>query len=108
MDLESFTKRVAVVLEDVREALALVEEAAQSDDDSGWLDLSRGYALLVAPMREYLTGAERARPLPRQLAKKIGELRSGLLPHEERIALLALHPDLSDLEALRRDAERVA
>ena len=107
MDVEGFTERVGTFLGEVREALAVVEEAAQADDDAAWLDLSRAYALLVSPLRDYLSGAQMGRPSPRQLAKRLAELRKGFGGHDARIATLALHPDVAELEALCRDAESV-
>ncbi|MBI2077293.1 MAG: hypothetical protein HYT80_02825 [Euryarchaeota archaeon] len=108
MDVEGFRKRVEDFLGDVREALAVVEEAAQADDDDAWLDLSRAYALMVAPLRDYLAGHERGRPLPKQLGKRLGDLRAAFVAHADHIATLALHPDLAEIDALRRDAESVS
>jgi hypothetical protein len=62
----------------VRDALGRVEEAAQRDDDAKWMDLSRRFAVIVTPLRDYLNGVQRGRDLPQTLAQRLDPLLDAL------------------------------
>lgn len=108
MDLEAFAARVRQALEAVRQCLVAIEESAQTDDDPRLLELSRAYAVLVVPLRDYLTGVQLGRPLPRTLARRLSDLSSVLIDFEEDIERLGLQPDLQELDGLVREAETAA
>lgn len=108
MDREEFAAKVRDALEGVRQCLVAIEEAAQTDDDPQLLELSRAYAVLVVPLRDYLTGVQMGRPLPRTLARRLSDLSSVLIDFEEDVNRLGLQPDLTELGKLIRQAETVA
>jgi hypothetical protein len=105
MDLATLQQAVAEVLDGVRDSLGRIEEAAQLDEDERLLHVSRHYAGLIGPLRDYLTGASLGRPTPRQLAQRLTEGRARLTEFEDLIVALSLHPDLQELAVLSQEAQ---
>lgn len=105
MELEELTRSVRATMDQVREALARLESEAQARDRPEVHALSQAYARLVALLRDYLAGAQRGRPLPRQLARRLADQLEPLVDHESEIARLGLAPSVSEVTELIRLAE---
>ena len=88
----------------VRDALGRIEEVAQQDDDAKWLDLSRRFAMLVSPLRDYLNGVQLGRDLPQNLAKKLEPLLASLDQVEETVGDAGLTDHVAALRMLVHEA----
>lgn len=108
MDLIAFRDRVHAVFEEARDALALIETAAQENDRPSLHALSHAYARLLGPLRDYLTAAQMGKALPRQLSRRLAEPLEPIAEHEQEAIALGLKPTAQDLVQLIRDAETVA
>lgn len=100
MDAHEYGLIVQETMEAVRDSLVVIEEAAQREEQPTHHALARIYAGLVPLMREYLSGLERGRPLPRQLARRVLEAVDELAPLRDLVAGLGLHPDSEELRQL--------
>jgi hypothetical protein len=94
--------------EAARDALVRIEDAAQAEERPALLALARAYAGLLGPLRDYLAGAQQGRPMPRQLARRLGEHIAAMAPQAEEIGSLSLHPDVAELTRLVDAAEAAA
>lgn len=105
MSLDRLNQLVRDAFSGAQESLVRIEEEAQREDRPVLHELSQAYAKLLAPLRDYVAGANIGRPLPRQLSKRLSEPLDAIIDREEDIRILGLKPDVADLTDLVREAE---
>lgn len=92
-------------VEVVRDALGRIEEAAQQDDDAKWLDLSRRFALVVSPLRDYLNAVQMGRDQPHYLARKLEPLLDSIDEAQDLTHEIGLDDHVAALRMLAREAQ---
>lgn len=108
MEQQGFVQLVMIRMEAARDSLARIEAEAQRQDRPELHATSRLYAQFCMHAREFLSGSQRGRPLPRRLGKQVESILASLQEHEEVAAQLGLSPTISELVELVRAAETTA
>lgn len=108
MDLDEFSRAVVQSLEAARDVLAHIEEEARRRDRPELHDASRLYAQYCIVAREYLSGLQIGRPLPRRFAERAGALAAQLVVHEALVNDFQVDLTPQALRQLADEARNVA
>ena len=106
--LDAFEARVREFLDRARTTLGAIEmHVRETEEAPALMQASRAYARFCMHARDYVSGAQTGRPLPRRLAQRLLELRDELLPNEAALSGIGAGPSAQELADLAASAERL-
>ena len=103
--IDDVTKLVREAFAQAQESLVRLEEAAQADDRPVLHSLSKAYARLLSPLRDYIGSVNMGRASPRQLAWSVSEPSEAIYDFVDDVREFGLQPDAEALTRLVRAAE---